>query len=279
MAFKASKVRAPRAPDPVGRGLAIVPSYAIEIWYKKQLRTLTRAMLAEYKEVINKELQTDAAKRFYATDAIFTDTFNFVVRSLQQRWSNIFEGFAAKLAPEYVDKVEGAATSATLHSLSVAGLKAPVAEYNASVANTLKASVDYNHTLITNLSKDAHEKIYTGVMLSLTSPNPEEQGMSGIQQALTKAGIEAENRIDLIVRDQTSKIYSALSDARMEQNGVDEFEWLHSSAGKVPRHTHVEKDGMIFKLNDPRLWEGPKADQGPPGWAINCRCRKVPVIR
>lgn len=279
MAFKASKVRKVHAPDPVGRGLPIVPSYAIQVWYKKQLREMTKAMLADYKSVIDKELKTDAAKRFYATDEVFTDSFNFVVKSLQQRWSNIFEGFAAKLAPEYVDKVDTAATSATLHSLSVAGLKAPVANYNASVANTLKASVDYNHTLITNLSKEVHEQVYTGVMLSLTSPNPEEQGMSGIQQALAKAGIESEKRVDLIVRDQTSKIYSALSDARMEQNGVDEFEWLHSSAGKVPRHTHVEKDGLIFKLNDPRLWEGPKADQGPPGWAINCRCRKVPIIR
>jgi uncharacterized protein with gpF-like domain len=64
----------------------------------------------------------------------------------------------------------------------------------------------------------------------------------------------------------------------MDQNGVEEFEWLHSSAGKVPRQTHVDKDGMVFKVNDPRLWEGPKADQGPPGWAINCRCRAVPII-
>jgi len=279
MAFVASKVRARRAPEPVGRGLPIVPSYALELWYKKKLSAMTKAMIAEYKEQIAKEVKSEEGKRFYATDAIFSDSFNFVLKSLQQRWSRIFEGFAATLAPEFVEKVDGQATSATLHSLSIAGLKAPVATYNRDVANTLKASVDFNHTLITGLGEEVHDKIYKSVMLSLTSPDPEQQGQSGIQAALKAAGEKSKERIDLITRDQTSKLYNALSDARMEENGVDEFEWLHSSAGKTPRHSHVEKDGMVFKVNDPRLWEGPKADQGPPGWAINCRCRRVPIIR
>lgn len=279
MSFKASNVRRRRDPEPIGRGQPIIPSFAIELWYRKQLAAIVKSMIEEYKSAIEKELNTGAAKKFYATDAIFSSTFNGVLKSLQQRWSRIFEGFADKLAPEFVDKVDGQATSATLHSLSVAGLKAPVAAYNASVANTLNASKSYNHTLITGLGEEVHEKIFGSVMLSLTSPNPEEQGQSGIAAALKDAGIHSKKRIDLITRDQTSKLYSALSDARMEQNGCDEFEWMHSSAGKTPRHSHVEKDGQIFKLNDPRLWEGPKADQGPPGWAINCRCRKVPVIR
>lgn len=279
MAFKASSKRERKAPDPVGRGRPIIPSYALELWYKKKLAAMTTAMIADYKEQIFKEVNSEAGKRFYATDAVFSEAFNFVLKSLQQRWSRIFEGFAESLAPEFVEKVDGQATSATLHSLSIAGLKAPVATYNRDVANTLKASVDFNHTLITKLGEEVHEKIYTSVMLSLTSPDPEQQGMSGIQTALKAAGVKSKERIDLITRDQTSKLYSALSDARMEENGVDEFEWLHSSAGKTQRHSHVEKNGMIFKLNDPRLWEGPKADQGPPGWAINCRCRKVPIIR
>jgi len=279
MAFVASKKRERRAPEPVGRGSPIIPSAALESWYRKQLNGMVASMIKEYKETITGEIKSEQGQRFYATDAIFADAFSGVLKSLQQRWGRIFEGFAAKLAPEYVEKVDGQATSATLNSLSVAGVKAPIATYNAGVANTLKASVEYNHTLITGLAADIHEQVHSAVMLSLTSPNPEEQGTNGIKAALKKAGIDSEKRVDLIVRDQTSKIYSALSDERMEQNGCTEFEWAHSSAGKVPRHTHVEKDGQIFKLNDPRLWEGPKGDQGPPGWAINCRCRKIPIFR
>jgi SPP1 gp7 family putative phage head morphogenesis protein len=145
--------------------------------------------------------------------------------------------------------------------------------------NTLGAATDFNHTLITNISEDIHEKIYNSIMLSLTSPNPEEQGMTGIENTLKSVGGFSKKRIALITEDQTSKLYSALSDERMRENNVDEFRWLHSSAGKVPRKTHVAKNNQIFKLDDSRLWEGPKADQGPPGWAIRCRCRKIPIIR
>lgn len=279
MAFKASKVRKKKSPEPMGRGSPIIPSYAIEVWYRGQMASMLKSMLDDYKVQIEKEAETKSAKKLFGTDATATSGFTKTLNSLHQRWGGIFEAFADKLSREFVEKVDGQATSATLHSLSVAGVKAPVATYSAAVANTLQASVSYNHTLITGISTDVHEKIFSSVMLSLTSPNPEEQGMSGIYAALKGVGISEKKRIDLIARDQTSKIYSSLSDNRMADNGCEEFEWLHSAAGKQPRHSHVEKDGLIFKLNDPRLWEGPKADQGPPGWAINCRCRKVPVFR
>lgn len=279
MAFKASKKRGRREPKPVGRGTQIIPSAAIESWYRSELAKVTKAMIAEYKTQLGYVINGEPAQRLFATDATATADFTRTLNSLKQRWGRIFAAFADKIAPQFVEKTDVAATSATLHSLSVAGVNQPRATFNEAVKNTLQASVDYNHTLITNLSVEVHEKIYSSVMLSLTSPNPEEQGSSGIQNALKEVGGFSDKRIDLIVRDQTSKLYSSLSDDRMRENGCEEFEWMHSSAGKVPRHTHVEKDGQIFKLNDPRLWEGPKADQGPPGWAINCRCRKIPIFR
>lgn len=277
--FHASKVRQRKAPAPVGRGTQIIPSAAIEAWYRGELNKLTRTMIAEYKTQLDFVINGAAASRLFATDATATSEFVTVLNSLRQRWGKIFAGFANKLAPEFVDKADKGATAATLNSLSTAGVKQPIATFNEAVQNTLQAAVNYNHTLITNLSEEVHEKIYSSVMLSLTSPNPEEQGASGIQNALREVGGFSEKRIDLIAQDQTSKLYSSVSDDRMRQNGCEEFEWMHSSAGKTPRHTHLAKDGQIFKLNDPRLWEGPKADQGPPGWAIRCRCRKVPVFR
>jgi SPP1 gp7 family putative phage head morphogenesis protein len=115
-------------------------------------------------------------------------------------------------------------------------------------------------------------------MLSLTSPDPEQQGVSGITNALREIGEFSEKRIELIARDQNAKLYASLNIKRLEDNGVEYFRWLHSSAGKVPRQTHLDHDGEVYRINDPRLWEGPKADQGPPGWAINCRCRMRPLI-
>lgn len=277
MTFKPSKKRQRRAPDPILRGNPIIPSAAIERWYRRELNGITAAMLREYREALLEvgKIQMPVLR---AMDEAPSVAFNTILNSLRQRWSKIFESFARQTVRKFVDDTETAATSATLFSLSTAGLVAPESRYNEGVQNTLQATTLFNHTLITNISQKAHENIYAAVMESLTSSDPARQGMAGITSAVKHAGIECKKRIRTIARDQTSKLYSAVSDERMLQNGVEEFEWEHSSAGKTQRQSHVEKDGQVFKINDPRLWEGPKADQGPPGWAINCRCRKRPVI-
>jgi len=278
MAFKASKERKRRSPDPVGKGNPLIPSAAIRMWYAQQLNAVVKPMMADYKAELNKAIEARPVKQFFAQDAAATDLLSRVMGILQSKWENIFAGFAKSLADDFVKKSDEHATSATKFSLSSAGIVEPRATYNEAVANVLGAAQKFNHTLITGIQQDVHEKIYTAVMLSLTSPDPQSQGASGIEAALRKTNEFSEDRIKLITRDQTSKLFSSLSDERMKENGCEEFEWLHSSAGKVPRPDHVHKNGQIFKLNDPRLWEGPKADQGPPGWAINCRCRKVPII-
>ncbi len=277
MRFKPSKKRERRAPEPLLRGKPIIASAAIEGWYRRELNGITREMLREYRAALLKvgEVQMPALR---AMDEAPSVAFNVVLNSLRQRWTRIFESFARQTVKKFVDDTDTAATSATLFSLSTAGLTAPEKRYSEGIQNTLQATTLFNHTLITNISQKAHENIYAAVMESLTTSDPARQGMTGITNAVKHAGIECRKRIRTIARDQTSKLYSAVSDERMLQNGVEEFEWEHSSAGKTQRHSHVEKDGQIFKINDPRLWEGPKADQGPPGWAINCRCRKRPVI-
>nr|DAP64188.1 MAG TPA: Minor capsid component [Caudoviricetes sp.] len=282
--FKASKKRQRRAPEPVGRGSPIVPNAGIEAWYRREMNSVVRAMIDDYREKIKEAIEHPELQRFYG-DAAAKTIFTRVLEKLEKVWRETFEGFASKCAPEFVGKTEQSVTTSTLASLSVAGVSEPRATYNEAIANTLSASVDFNHTLITGIQQETHEKIYNAVMLSLTSPNPEEQGTSGIVKAIQEAGITAKNRVDLISRDQTSKLYSSLSDERMKQNGCEEFEWLHSSAGKTPRESHVHLNGRIFRLDDPRLWEVggelnlKKGDVGPPGWAINCRCRKLPVFR
>lgn len=279
MAFKASKKRERKAPGPVGRGSPLRPNDGIRVWYAKQLRSVVKPMLADYREEIRRVMDKPAVEKYFGQDAAITDAFTRVLKSLNSKWDNIFLGFARSLAEEFVDKSDDYAANTSKFSLKTAGIKEPRIEYNENVRNTIGASKDFNFTLISGLSSEVHEKLYESVMLSLTSPDPEKQGASGIERALRDVGGFSEKRIDLITRDQTSKVFASLSDQHMLENGVEEFEWVHSSAGKVPRPDHVAKNGMIFKLNDPRLWEGKKADQGPPGWAINCRCAKIPVIR
>lgn len=278
MAFQASKKRERRNVGKMVEGKAIGPSAAIRTWYAGVMESVAGAMIDDYRDVLKRALENPEVEEFFAMDAAANSVFQRVLARLDKKWSDVYLGFAQKYAEELVKKVDSHSKSSTFYSLSTAGIEPPRESINVAIRNTLNASVDFNHTLIANIQKDVHEKIYSAVMLSLTSPNPEEQGVSGIQNALREIGGFAKKRIDLIARDQTSKINSTLSMERLESAGCTHFKWLHSSAGKVPRQDHVEKNGKIFAIDDPRLWEGPKADQGPPGWAINCRCRMMPVF-
>lgn len=279
MTFKASKKREVKAREPVGKGTPLIPSAAIRSWYRQQLDSVIASMVKDYKVKVNEALESDSVQELFTTDAAATSTMKKALEKLDQKWKDIFRGFAKSTSKKFVEQSDDHAKATVQFSLSTAGVEQPRFVYNENISNTLNAAQDFNNTLITGIQSEVHEKIYEAVMLSLTSPNPEEQGQSGIEAALKEIGGFGKGRAKLIARDQTSKLYSSLADERMEQNGIDEFEWMHSSAGKVPRQSHVEKDGVIFELNDPRLWIGKKSDQGPPGWAINCRCRRRPIIR
>jgi SPP1 gp7 family putative phage head morphogenesis protein len=284
MAFSASKKRERKKPEPVSKGLALGPNVAVRVWYKNKLMDVTSAMIADYRKQIGRAMENEDVEEFFAEDAAPSSIFKKVLRKLQEKWRKVFRAFAKETAKAFVEKSDKSVNASTLHSLSTAGIKEPTLAYNAAVENIMGAAVSFNNTLITGIGEDIHEKVYNAVMLSLTSPNPEQQGTSGIENALRDIGGFAENRIKLISVDQTSKLYSALSDERMRQNGVEEFEWLHSGAGKEPRESHEKMDGEIFKLDDPRFWIVggefglKKGDLGPPGWAIRCRCRKRPII-
>lgn len=283
MAFKASKKRERREPERIGRGTPIIPSSAIAFEYRRELKGLCYAMIDDYNKEVDEWLSMSQTKKFYATDSV-SSTFQNLMKKLQLKWSRIFSKLGSKIAADFIKKVDKGATTSTFASLKSAGMEAPKATYNKFVENTLTTSEQFNTTLITKVGADIHNKVYEAVMLSLTSPNPEEQGTSGIQKTLRETKHFSAKRVDLIAKDQTSKLYCALSDERMRQNGVEEFEWAHSGGGKEPRVSHIHLNGMVFKLNDPRLWQVggelklKKGDIGPPGWAIHCRCRKIPII-
>jgi SPP1 gp7 family putative phage head morphogenesis protein len=278
MAFRASKIRKRQDPRPVAEGTQLIASAAVRAWYKRKLDDICAAMIADYRETLGDALQLRDVKKHFAQDASAEAVLTDVMHALNKKWITIFKNYAKMTAAAFVEKVDSHSKATCWHSLSVAGVQQPRMSYTQNIQNTLGAAQTFNNTLITNVQADIHEKVFNAVMLSLTSPNPEEQGTSGIESALKKVSEFSKTRTELIARDQNSKLYSSINMDRMRDNGIEKFRWIHSSAGKVPRPSHVAKDDEIFTMDDPRLWTGPKADQGPPGWAINCRCRAIPII-
>lgn len=78
------------------------------------------------------------------------------------------------------------------------------------------------------------------------------------------------NRARVIARDQTSKLWGKLTEARQTKAGVIEYIWRTSRDDRV-RPTHRENFGRIFR------WSDPPMPTGHPGNDIICRCWAEPI--
>lgn len=95
---------------------------------------------------------------------------------------------------------------------------------------------------------------------------------SSMIEQIRNVGKVTDSRAKLIARDQTSKLNSALSQARAKSAGIEEYVWRTAGDDRV-RDSHSSKNGKVFRYDDP-----PK-DTGHPGHDIQCRCVAQPIIK
>ena len=83
-----------------------------------------------------------------------------------------------------------------------------------------------------------------------------------------------QTQAELIARDQVGKMYSAFTQARHQELGVEEYIWQTSGDERV-RDSHRAVDGKRFRYDDPPIVDGEPATPGSP---INCRCVPIPLL-
>lgn len=141
-------------------------------------------------------------------------------------------------------------------------------------------SIAENVALITKMPDELLARLESKVLESASRGQRHEK-FSGLVQETLGVG---ERRGALIARDQTAKINSRLNEERQKSAGIDEYIWttvgddrvVGTPGGMYPegndRHgDHFEREGKTFKWSDP-------PHDGHPGFAINCRCRALPVV-
>lgn len=260
-----------------GAGLVLHPNQGIASSYQAGLLEFNRVLF----HCIHQELYQALSQ--YQDGRSFDHPFQTFLRDVFQKvkaaTAVYLETKGKQLISRFLDQSQVYTDHSVSLSLKTLGLVQPRLEYNRAVQKIVGSTQKTNATLITSISDETQVFLYERIMQSLTSDKSEAQGQVGILNALKEAGIKNRSRIKLIANDQTSKLYSALSNARLDQNEIEDIQWLHSGAGKTFRPTHFARNLKSFKRNDPAFWEGKRSDQGPPGWAINCRCTALPIIR
>lgn len=95
-----------------------------------------------------------------------------------------------------------------------------------------------------------------------------------LREEIEKRFEVSRSHADLIARDQTLKLNSALTQARHTALGIEEYEWSTSNDERV-REEHAALDGKRFRWDDPPEVDGERVH---PGEAVQCRCVAAAVL-
>lgn len=134
----------------------------------------------------------------------------------------------------------------------------------------LKDWTAQNVSLIKNIPDFAIDGMQKTIMNSILNG----ESTSFLKDQLAKVLEDSDRRLNLIARDQTNKLYGALTKFRSQENGWDFYEWSTSNDQRV-RKDHERLNNKIFRFSKPPVivTSGKRAGtRGNPGDDIQCRC-------
>lgn len=194
-----------------------------------------------------------------------------------------FDQLAPNTAASFVGQVS-TANKETIQKSIAAALSVDFATIldGDNVGALLDMALGENVALIKSISAEHFAEVGRAVLDNYRGvPLP---GDVSLTKRLQDIGGITKKRAKFIARDQTSKLTGNLNQARMQENGIDEYIWrtardervVGTPGGKYPKGTrghgnHYEREGETFS------WSSPPSD-GHPGQAYNCRCYAEPKL-
>lgn len=268
---------------------AVWPNAGVERWYYTQLVALIDAMSADMLERVTAAWDENPPDiGILASDARASPT-TLLQRALE-RWGGLWTGKLEKLSVDLARKFASRAFVATETSMkssfAAAGFTVKFKPTRKSL-EAYKAVAAENVGLIKSIAPEYLDDVQGAVWASVRKGGD----LSTLSIELRKKYGVTVRRAALIARDQNNKAKALIENVRRREAGITQAIWLHSTAGKEPRPTHVEMSGNLYFITDQPARPGVPAepagmyDSDPrvkayvfPGELINCRCVSKAVI-
>ena len=277
-----------RNPGKHDKSLApILPNATTEAEYRRALTKAVANMRASYEWWIGAKYRralasNDAAGRLpdptMAQDAEgpsgeADDLFGELNR-LRKYWEKHFADLGKKIATQATQAWYKDNAVAWQGKLKRAGFDIKM-QLTDSQRLILKTKVPENVALIRSIQQDYHKDIEGIVTRSFLKG----RDLATMADEIKKRGGVTTNRAAFIARDQSNKATAQMNSARQKELGLTWATWIHSSAGKEPRHTHVKAGREQFVFNTQEGIDfGDQFGHVLPGEAINCRCTCRTII-
>jgi SPP1 gp7 family putative phage head morphogenesis protein len=254
------------------------PNVGLEMEYTRKLEALIEAMHKSIMWWVLAGYKANTPNTVMALDDSSAVQLEKIIKRLTRYWQKHFNEAAKKLG-RYFAKKSTQQTDNSLESILKASGFAIKFKTSPAQNDVLQATTKANVALITNMSQQ-HLKEITGMVMRSVQTG---RDIGGLAKDLEERFDMTKKRARFIARDQNNKATAAITKVRQNELGIDEADWLHSHAGKVPRPTHVAMNGKRYKVNQ-GMWDKDADGKGKgryvyPGELINCRCVPRSIIR
>lgn len=271
---------------------AIVPNVQTEAAYRRDLAKAIANMSASYEHWLRSKyrraLDTNVAagrlpdpERAQDADTpappgpsgSADDLFAELAR-LRAHWEKHFDSLASKLAAQAVQAMYGDNVFAWSSKLKRAGFDIKL-QLTPAQKLILKAKVPENVALIRSIQQDYHKDVEGIVSRNFLKG----RDLATMADEIKERSEVSTRRAALIARDQSNKATAQMNAARQQELGLTWATWLHSSAGKEPRRTHVTagREQWIFDTQV-GIDFGDSFGLSLPGTPVNCRCHSRTII-
>ena len=249
----------------------VTPSRKIETTYREILVSMTSPMLNAMALAF---IGIDEKPDVRSTLAL--------LRGLESRWDRAFDGPSNAIADAWSRDVSAAAKTKLEQSIGSVLGKDIIFMDDPDILASIELSAKEASDLIRTIPKDYLGKVSQAVVeVARSNPLPENRTLS---EEIAEIGKITMERAELIAKDQTSKMNTAINQIRQTSVGIEEYYWrtrednrvvgdpggLYPKGNKV-HGNHYIRNGLLFR------WDEPPPD-GHPGYAINCRCKAIPRL-
>lgn len=260
-----------------------------DVWAKRKANEVEKEVRAMHldisktvKRVYDGELAKDVIQDI-AMDASLTSQVRITLNALAKKWNKRFNLFSKSFSTDLMSEVaslSGNDLNKSLEKLS-GGVRIDADTISDTTREIIKASTQQSTSLIKSISQDYISEVQEGLMRAIVSPGGSfTEAKETIDKLLSSRYKKYRNKAKNTTLDQIRKAYSGITDNRMRDVGVEEYEWVHSGGSVDPRDYHKNVlNGEVFSLDEPPVIDPKTGEKGHPGDAVNCKCFKRPIVR
>ncbi len=256
---------------------AIQPNIGVEVAFRQKLYALIDEMhnsldywlSAAYRA--HTPLAADGA--IMANDASPAALLNAIMARLTRRWTKKFNEVAKPLADYFAMEAKDRTDASLRAALKKSGITVEF-RITPEIQDIITATVNKNVESIKSIASEHLGDVKQLVMTSVQ----EGRNLGGLRKGLQQKYGITQRRAELIARTSNNQASAMIDRARAKELGITEAQWVHSSAGKHPRHEHLGWNGKMYNIEN-GMYSHVSGKYVWPGSDYNCRCTKRMIVR